>query len=194
MSIVLASSSPYRQQLLQRLQLSFIADSPDIDETPLPNESPIELVTRLARLKAEATAKRHPGKIIIASDQVGVDPYGTILTKPGTRDAAIEQLMRYPNNQISFLTSLYTGTTEQHCLDVVSYDVGFRDLTRDQIEAYVDMEQPFDCAGSFKAEGLGSALFSYQRGDDPTSLIGLPLIKLCEHLDSLGYDVLGRHN
>lgn len=191
MSIVLASSSPYRQQLLERLQLSFTVDSPNINEQALAHETPHALVERLAIAKAQAVQSRWADSdIIIASDQIGLAPNGDVLSKPHTRAQAMAQLSSYKGCEVTFLTSLYVGNNRQHFVDIEHYAVGFRQLTDDEICQYIDKEQPLDCAGSFKAEGLGSALFSYQRGDDPSSLIGLPLIRLCQRLRQLGHSVL----
>lgn len=191
MNIVLASSSTYRQQLLDRLQITYTTNSPNIDETRLPDETPSDMVLRLARQKALAVQPQYNSQtIIIASDQVGLAPDGSLLTKPHARDKAIQQLTSYKCREIKFLTSLYVGNTSQHFIDIVEYSVGFRSLSNEDIASYVDKEQPLDCAGSFKAEGLGSALFAYQRGDDPSSLVGLPLIRLCQRLAQLGQPVL----
>lgn len=187
MNIVLASSSPYRRALLKRLHIDFQHQSPSIDETPRTKESGQALVERLAKQKAQAVmASVAPKTLIIASDQVGVDESGHILSKPGSHAAARAQLTSLSEQTVTFYTSLFVGNQEQHYLDVVSFCVGFRKLTDDEIARYVAIEQPLDCAGSFKAEALGSSLFSFQRGDDPTSLIGLPLIQLSERLRQFG--------
>ncbi|MDR9468764.1 Maf family protein [Marinospirillum sp.] len=189
--LVLASSSPYRQQLLQKLQLPFTSASPDIDETPLGHESAPQLVERLACLKAQALAHRFPQALIIGSDQVCCHQ-GLILGKPGNREQAIQQLSQLQGQSVSFYTGLclYNATSQQSQSLVDEFKVHFRALSPDQIRFYVDAEQPFDCAGSFKSEGLGITLFQRLEGDDPNSLIGLPLIRLTELLRQAGVEVL----
>jgi MAF protein len=189
--IVLASSSPYRRMLLERLQIPFTFASPEVDETPNDNESPLNLVTRLAKAKAEALKARSPGALIIGSDQAAVCE-GVRFGKPGTPEKAIEQLQCLNGRRVDFLTGLALLNTETGRLqvDCVPYSVYFRRLTQAQIEGYVGLERPLDCAGSFKSEGLGIALFSKMEGEDPTSLIGLPLIRLAEMLRAEGVDVL----
>ncbi|MGH1371511.1 MAG: Maf family protein [Cellvibrionaceae bacterium] len=177
-SIVLASSSPYRRQLLEKLGVYFSHASPDIDESPRPNEAPQALTERLSNAKAEALSTQHPNSLIIGSDQVA-ELNGTLLGKPGTRENAIAQLQLCSAQTVSFHTGicLLNSATGHYHYDCDTYTVIFRELTDTQIAYYVDREQPFDCAGSFKSEGLGISLFSAIRGDDPNSLIGLPLIK-----------------
>jgi len=188
--IVLASTSPFRRALLQRLGLEFVTASPNTDETRLAGESPEHLVTRLAEAKARAIAGKHPNALIIGSDQVAcVD--GEVLGKPGNRERAIAQLSRATGKPVVFQTGLCllnaaTGKTQTLC---EPFRVYFRQLSRTQIEGYVDREQPFNCAGSFKSEGLGIALFERLEGDDPNALIGLPLIRLVGMLESEGVDV-----
>lgn len=191
MTLILASSSPHRKSLLQKLGLPFICDSPDIDEAPLPDETPAALVERLAREKAQAVAKRHANGLIIGSDQVAVlnnQPLG----KPGTQQKAVEQLLACSGKSITFLTglALYESNSGRCESLVEPCQVFFRPLTSDQITCYVAKEQPLDCAGSFKSEGLGIALFEKLQGDDPNSLIGLPLIQLTRLLERFGIDVL----
>ena len=185
--IILASSSPYRRQLLQRLGLTFSTISPNIDETPAPNETPTELVERLALEKAKTVAKTDPNHLIIASDQAA-ELRGTILGKPGSHQNAIAQLESCSGQMVSFYTSLclLNSSTGQHQTITDLYHVYFRDLSYEQIERYVCKEQPYDCAGSFKMEGLGISLFEKLEGDDPNSLIGLPLIQLVRLLESEG--------
>ncbi|QYJ77636.1 Maf family protein [Shewanella acanthi] len=189
--LVLASTSVYRQALLQKLALPFEACNPDIDETPNSNESAKELVLRLAKAKAKAGAKNFPQGLIIGSDQVAVID-GKIIGKPLNRDNAIKQLSMASGKSITFYTglALYNANTNAMCADVEAFTVHFRVLTATQITAYVDKEQPFYCAGSFKSEGLGIALFDRLEGRDPNTLIGLPLILLTEMLLSQGVDVL----
>ncbi len=189
--IILASSSPFRKALLQRLQLPFDAISPDIDETPENGESPEALVARLSFLKASEVAKNHPNALIIGSDQVAVLD-GKILGKPGTHERATAQLQAASGKRVSFLTGLCLlnsrdGSAQQI---VVPFDVEFRKLSTEMIEAYLQREQPYHCVGSFKSEGLGIALFERLDGDDPTALIGLPLIQLTRMLERIGASVL----
>jgi len=185
--LVLGSTSPFRCELLQRLGLPFDTAAPDIDETPLPDESPKELVKRLSVAKAQAVASQFPDALIIGSDQVAVID-DDILGKPGNHDRAVEQLRRASGRSVNFYTGLclYNSRTNQHQLDVVSFEVTFRQLTDQQIERYLQREQPYNCAGSFKSEALGITLFEAMRGDDPTALIGLPLIRLTSMLTEEG--------
>ena len=186
-ALLLASSSPFRRQLLDKLGLDFIHQSPDIDETRLAGESPVALVMRLAREKAAALAGSHPDTLIIGSDQVAVIG-DQVLGKPGTREKAIEQLSAASGQRVTFLTGLCllntaTGRTQVAC---DPFHVQFRTLRPAQIERYVDAEQPLNCAGSFKSEGLGIVLFKALEGRDPNTLVGLPLILLTEFLAAEG--------
>ena len=185
--LILASSSPFRKSLLQRFQIEFDTDSPDIDETSLKDELPVDYVARLSLAKAKAVASRHADSLIIASDQCSVLD-GVISGKPGHHENAIKQLQGSSNNKVSFLTGLciYDCKTGQYELDVIPLYVYFRNLHIEEIERYLLIEQPYECAGSFKAEGLGITLFKKLEGDDPTSLIGLPLIRLSEMLRDFG--------
>lgn len=190
--LVLASSSPWRKQLLDRLQLPFSCDSPDVDETPLDEETPEALVSRLAERKARAVAEKHPDALIIGSDQVAVSPAGEILGKPGGVENAVAQLMACSAHRVTFLTGLCllnsrTGRTQ---LTTEAFHVHFRTLSESQVRGYIDKEQPLQCAGSFKSEGLGIALFSRMEGEDPNTLIGLPLIRLVAFLENEGVSVL----
>ncbi|SFC52205.1 MAF protein [Marinospirillum celere] len=189
--LLLASSSPYRRQLLEKLGLPFHTASPDIDESPQADETPSQLVERLAISKAKALAGSHPDKLIIGSDQV-CSHQGQLLGKPGSRDGAIQQLMQLQGQPVSFYTGLclYNATTEATHSLVDLFSVEFRSLSEQQICNYVDRESPLDCAGSFKSEGLGIALFKRLEGDDPNSLVGLPLIRLVELLKAEGVDPL----
>lgn len=190
MTLILASSSPYRQQLLKKLYLSAEIMPPNIDERAYPNEHPEALARRLSEAKATAVAQRANG-IIIASDQVAsVD--GHILGKPGNARRAIEQLSLCAGKDVTFFTGLCVYNTRSNHLqvDVVPFSVKFRALTHREIERYVEREQPFDCAGSFKSEGLGICLFESLTGDDPNALIGLPLIRLCAMLRQEGINPL----
>ncbi|MCZ2720233.1 Maf family protein [Marinomonas sp. 15G1-11] len=178
--LILASSSPYRKQLLERLHLNFHCLSPEIDETPLANETANNLVSRLAYQKATAVKNTlSDNAIIIASDQVALLE-DTILGKPHTVENAINQLLSFSGKKVTFLTSLciLNSDTEQQENTIEVYQVYFRNLTRKEIEHYIKLESPLDCAGSFKCEGLGVTLFHKMEGDDPTSLVGLPLIAL----------------
>lgn len=190
-TLVLASSSRSRRDLLERLGIRFRQDAPHIDETALPGETPKELVLRLAQAKATAVGSAHPGAIIIGSDQVAVHGH-VMLGKPGDRDEAIRQLLDCSEQEIRFLTSVCvldsrTSVTEQY-IDVTT--VRFRALTLQRVQSYIDREQPLDCAGSFRAEGLGIALFEEISSQDPTALIGLPLIWLSGVLPKLGIAVI----
>ena len=188
--IVLGSSSPFRQELLRKLVTEFETCSPDIDETPLPQEQPEDLVARLALAKAKAVAKQHPDALIIAGDQVSVLD-GQINGKPGNQERAFHQLKASSGNKVTFFTSLclYDAETHQSQLVVEPFHVHFRSLGDDEIARYLEKETPFNCAGSFKSEGLGIALFHKLEGDDPNALIGLPLIKLAEMLRNQGIQI-----
>lgn len=189
-SLILASSSSYRKELLQRLGLEFSTISPDIDESPVSTESPQELVLRLAADKARKVANDCPGGLIIASDQVlSIDDI--ILGKPGNFETGKKQLQQVSGRQVTFFTSLCLLNTisGQQQLDVVPVHVTFRDLTANEIERYLENEKPYDCAGSFKSERMGVSLMEKMTTDDPTALIGLPLIRLCEMLRQEGVNL-----
>ncbi|MEK2612002.1 nucleoside triphosphate pyrophosphatase [Pseudomonas shirazensis] len=188
--LLLASSSAYRRELLTRLRLPFTSASPDLDEQRLPDEPAIALVKRLAQQKAEALTAAHPGHLIIGSDQVAV--LGEqILGKPHTFERAREQLLAASGQQVTFLTGLaLLNSSSGHCqVDCVPFTVVMRELSQASIERYLRAEQPYDCAGSFKAEGLGASLFQSTHGSDATSLIGLPLIRLVDMLLEEGVQV-----
>lgn len=190
--LVLASSSRYRKALLERLRLPFESASPDIDETAHPQESGESLTTRLALEKATALSSRFPNHWIIGSDQVATLADGTILTKPGNFERARDQLTRCSGQHVRFLTGLAlvdsaSGASIHRC---EPFDVHFRSLGTSDIEHYLKTETPYDCAGSFRMEGLGIALFERLDGRDPNSLIGLPLITLCNMLREWGLDPL----
>lgn len=182
-TLVLGSSSPFRKELLKRFNLDFIVDSPNIDETPLENETPTDYVKRLSLEKAQAVAKNQPNALIIASDQCSV-LNGIIRGKPGNHENAVKQLTESSGQRVSFLTGLclYDSTISQYELDLIPFHVDFRTLNATEIESYLLAEKPYACAGSFKSEGLGITLFKRLQGDDPTSLVGLPLIRLSEML------------
>ncbi len=188
--IVLASSSSYRRELLTRLQLPFTCHSPDIDETPQANESAQALVQRLALSKARALAQHYPQHIIIGSDQVAVLD-GKIIGKPLHAEGATQQLSAASGRSLVFLTGLAVIDTRTQIeqVDLVPFTVHFRTLNAAQIQRYIAAEQPFDCAGSFKSEGLGVSLFQATEGSDATSLVGLPLTRLCDMLNACGIAV-----
>lgn len=188
--LLLASSSSYRRELLSRLRLPFDCRAPEIDETPHPDESPEQLVRRLSREKALALAETHPDHLIIGSDQAAVLG-DRIIGKPHTLERAREQLLSCSGKRLDFLTGLTLLDTRNGAeqVDCLRFSVHFRDLSEAQIERYLIAEQPFDCAGSFKAEGLGISLFRATEGEDATSLIGLPLIRLVDMLNSAGIEV-----
>jgi MAF protein len=184
--IILASTSPFRRELLGRLNLAFKTATPDVDESRLGDETAEALVRRLSESKARAIGASHPG-LIIGSDQVAtVD--GEILGKPGTHEQAREQLRRLSGRSVLFLTGLclLNSATDELQIDVIPFRVQFRELDDEQIERYLQHDQPYNCAGSFKSEGLGITLFERMEGDDPTALIGLPLIRLTGMLTRAG--------
>ena len=189
--LILASTSAFRRSLLERLGIPFTTVAPHADETRRPQELAPDLVLRLAQSKARAVAVSHPKALIIGSDQVAcIDEL--VLGKPGGRARAVTQLALASGREVVFFTGLcllnaVTGRIQTHC---EPFRVHFRNLTQDQIRGYVDREQPFDCAGSFKSEGLGIALFERLEGDDPNALVGLPLIRLVSMLESEGLDPL----
>ncbi len=184
--LILASTSRYRRDLLARLRLEFEVARPEVDESALPGETPSVLARRLARAKAAAIALRSPHAWVIGSDQVA-DLDGAALGKSGSRDGAIAQLQRMSGRPVAFRTAVCVmhGATSFDALDTTV--VRFRDLDHAEIERYVDAEQPFDCAGSFKSEGLGIALFEAIETQDPTALVGLPLIATSRLLRQAGY-------
>jgi septum formation protein len=189
--LILASSSPYRREVLSRLGVEFSSVSPDIDESPRDGETPQALVARLAESKALAVAESHPKGLIIGSDQVATLD-DMILGKPGNHERAVEQLTLASGKRITFHTGLCllnseTGERQVRC---EPFSVEFRDLSDEEIENYLRKEQPYNCAGAFKSEGLGICLFKRMEGDDPASLIGLPLIQLVDMLRNEGLDVL----
>jgi len=185
-SLILASTSPFRRELLQRLNVPFTTVSPEVDEAPLSGETPAALVRRLSESKARAVGRTHAG-LIIGSDQVattGVD----ILGKPGDHERASTQLQQLSGKIVTFQTGLCLLDSVKNTvqLDVIPFSVEFRRLTDSQIERYLRKEQPYNCAGSFKSEALGITLFARMHGDDPTALIGLPLIRLTDMLATAG--------
>ncbi|WP_281492494.1 nucleoside triphosphate pyrophosphatase [Lacimicrobium sp. SS2-24] len=190
-NIVLASTSQYRRACLQKLGLPFECDTPHCDETPHPDETAEQLVRRLAKHKAQSIIAAHPHALIIGSDQVAcID--GDIIGKPLDHDKAVEQLNAASGKTVRFYTGLCLMDSEDgsYQLQVEPFDVVFRPLSQQQIEGYLRKEQPYNCAGSFKSEGLGICLFERLQGRDPNSLIGLPLILLSEMLRNKGIDAL----
>lgn len=190
-SLILASSSPYRKELLARLQLPFTCISPDIDESHQAQESATEYVSRLAREKAAEVAKSHADAVIIGSDQCAYLD-GKILGKPGNHATALLQLQQARGNEVVFYTGLCVmhQKSEFSAVDCIEYRVGFRQLSDAQLAHYLAVEQPYNCAGSFKSESYGISLFSYMSGDDPTAIIGLPLIRLVSMLEAAGVKVV----
>lgn len=189
--LILASTSPFRRELLARLGLPFSIQAPDIDESHRPGEDAPALVARLAELKAWAIAGHEPAALIVGSDQAAVLD-GEIIGKPGDHERAVAQLRRASGRTVTFYTGLclLDSASGQRQTVVDVFRVVFRRLTPEMIERYLRREQPYQCAGSFKSEGLGIALFERLEGDDPTSLIGLPLIRLTRMLEAAGVAVL----
>lgn len=191
MTLVLASTSPYRRDLLNRLQLPFSTFAPELDETPLPGESAVETATRLAEAKARVAGSHFPNALIIGSDQVATLD-GEQLGKPHTHENATRQLRQMRGKQVVFNTALclYNSKTGSVQNRMVPFTVSFRDLSDAQIEHYLVKEQPYNCAGSAKSEGLGIALIAKMEGDDPNALIGLPLIALIDMLNNENFPVI----
>src|SRR5712692_4834474 len=189
--LILASSSPYRKALLQKLGLLFETIAPAVDEAPFPNELPETLVKRLAIAKARAVAENQTNALIIGADQVAVYA-GKIIGKPGTHEKAVQQLRAVSGSAIILYTglALINSNTGRIQIEVVPFRVVFRQLTDTQIENYLRKEQPYDCAGSVKSEGLGIALLERMEGEDPNTLIGLPLIHLVRMLETEGVTVV----
>lgn len=191
-TLILGSTSPYRRELLTRLRLPFEVRAPHVDETPSPHEKPAELALRLALAKARAVAAAHPDAVVIGSDQVA-DLDGEPLGKPGNHARAVAQLKQMRGKTVIFQTAVAvvcqaSGFEEASLAQV---RVRFRELSDEAIENYLQAEQPYDCAGSAKSEGLGIALLEAIDSDDPTALIGLPLIRTCRLLHAAGIDLLG---
>lgn len=189
--LVLGSTSRYRKELLNRLGLPFEVASPDVDETPQTGEAPAALAKRLALAKAHAVARQFPSAVVIGSDQVA-DLHGEPLGKPGNHERAVAQLRRMRGQTVVFQTAVAvvcqaTGFAQS---DLAAVRVQFRELSDAEIETYLQREKPYDCAGSAKSEGLGIALLSSIENDDPTALIGLPLIRTCRLIQAAGIEVL----
>ncbi len=189
--LILASTSAYRRQLLKRLRLPFTVIASDADETALPHESPQDMARRLALAKAQAVAAQHPQSVVIGSDQVA-DLGGEALGKPGTHARAVAQLQRMRGQTVIFQTAVAVvcKATNFAQSDLAPVRVQFRNLTDAQIERYLLAEKPYDCAGSAKSEGLGIALLARIDNDDPTALVGLPLIRTCQLLEAAGVHVI----
>ncbi len=191
-ALILASTSRYRRELLQRLPLPFQVQAPAVDETPLPGEAPAALACRLALAKAQAVAALHPQAVVIGSDQVA-DLDGQPLGKPGSHERARAQLQRMSGRQLVFQTAVAVACTDTGFAQtrLVPVTVRMRELADAEIDRYLQLEQPYDCAGSAKSEGLGIALLQAVHSTDPTALVGLPLIATCELLRAAGLDPLG---
>lgn len=191
MTLILASTSTYRKSLLKKLHVDFVCESPQVEESRLAGEKPEDMALRLATEKATAVAKRHTSAIVIGSDQVAsLD--GKPLGKPGTQEAAIEQLSACSGKTVSFYTGLCVidAASGKQSTIVEQFDVVFKTLTKSQISRYIEIDNPLDCAGSFKSESFGIALFEQLRGRDPNTLVGLPLIALCDILPEFGVSIL----
>ena len=191
-ALILGSTSRYRRELLARLRVPFEVVSPEVDETPLTGEAPKALATRLALAKAKAVAALHPQAVVIGSDQVA-DLNGEPLGKPGTHERAVLQLQRMRGQTVVFQTAVSVVCLERQFeqTELAQIQVRFRDLSDADIEAYLRAEEPYDCAGSAKSEGLGIALLDAIDNDDPTALIGLPMIRTARMLRAAGIDLLG---
>lgn len=189
--LILGSTSPFRKEILTKLNIPFDCAKPNIDETALENESPVELVERLAIEKAKAVATDHPDALIIGSDQVAMCD-GEVLGKPHNFENAVKQLEKFSNKTVVFYTGLcvYDSGLDYTTALIEPFLVHFKELSLTEIENYLHAEQPYNCAGSFKSEGLGICLFEKLEGNDPNTLIGLPLIKLVELLKQHDVDVL----
>lgn len=191
-ALVLGSTSPYRSELLQRLQIPFTTAAPQVDETPLPGETPRALAERLALEKARAVARAFPHAVVIGADQVA-DLNDQPLGKPGSHERAVAQLRQMRGQTVIFQTALAVVCLESGFEEssLAAVRVKFRNLTDAEIENYLHAEQPYDCAGSAKSEGLGIALLESIESDDPTALVGLPLIRTCRMLQAAGVLLLG---
>ncbi len=189
--LILGSTSLYRRELLSRLRLPFDVVAPDVDETPRVNESPKDLANRLALAKAHAVARSYPQAVVIGSDQVA-DLNGEPLGKPGTHERAFAQLRRMRGKTVVFQTALAVVCLDSgfEQLDLAAVSVRFRDVSDAEIETYLQAEKPYDCAGSAKSEGLGIALLESIDSDDPTALVGLPLIRTCRMIRAAGIALL----
>lgn len=191
MKLVLASTSPFRKAILDKLGVDFDTASPETDESALINESPKDLVERLSIAKAKAVAEKRTDSLIIGSDQISVID-GEIIGKPHTHENAVKQLQKASDKTVTFYTGLclYNSQTKEYQSEVVPFDVVFRPLSNQVIESYLSKEKPYNCAGSFKSEALGIVLFEKLIGDDPNTLMGLPLIRLVKMLEQENYSIL----
>jgi len=191
MKLILASTSPFRKTILEKLGITFETASPEVDETALADESPQQLVERLSIAKAKAIAEKNEDALVIGSDQVAVID-GKILGKPHTHENAVNQLQNASGKTVTFYTGLclFNSENKQYQSEVVPFKVVFRQLTNEQIENYLQKEQPYNCAGSFKSEALGIVLFERLEGEDPNTLMGLPLIRLVKMLEQENFPVL----
>ena len=190
-SLILGSTSPYRRELLSRLRIPFSVQSPEVDETPHTGERPLQLAQRLALAKAKAVAEKNPNAVVIGSDQVA-DLNGMSLGKPGNFERAMVQLRQMSGQTIVFQTALAVVCLDSgfEQADLASVRVQFRVLSDAEIAAYLHAEKPYDCAGSAKSEGLGIALLESIANDDPTALVGLPLIRTCKLLRAAGVKII----
>ena len=190
--VILASTSPYRRDLLARLGIPFTVAASAVEETPLPDETPAQLVQRLAQAKAGAVFAQQPQAIVIGADQMAVCE-GAVLGKPGNAEGAARQLHRISGKRVDFMNGLaiMAPSLPVARVELIIYTVHMRALSDQEIADYIRRDRPFDCAGSFRSEGLGIALASRLEGEDPTALIGLPLIRLCALLAAAGRPVLG---
>jgi len=191
MKLILASTSPFRKEILNKLGVDFDTVSPEVDETALENETPQQLVERLSVAKAKAVADKSESALVIGSDQVSVIN-NNIIGKPHTHENAIKQLQNASGRTVTFYTGLclYNSDTQQYQSEVVPFNVVFRELNETQIENYLRKETPYNCAGSFKSEALGIVLFEKLEGDDPNTLMGLPLIRLVKMLEQENFHIL----
>jgi septum formation protein len=191
-ALILGSTSRYRRELLERLRIPFDVVSPDVEETPLAGEAPHALATRLALAKAKAVAALYPHAVVIGSDQVA-DLHGEPLGKPGNHERAVRQLQRMRGQTVVFQTAVSVVCVDSQFekTELAQIKVRFRDLSNSEIEAYLRAEEPYDCAGSAKSEGLGIALLDAIENDDPTALIGLPMIRTARLLREAGIDLWG---
>jgi MAF protein len=191
MKLILASTSPFRKAILDKLGVKYTVSSPDTDETAFDNESPQQLVERLSIAKAKAIAEKNKDALVIGSDQVAVIN-GEIVGKPHTHENAVKQLQNASGKTVIFYTGLclYNSSTNQYQSEVVPYNVVFRLLSEQQIESYLKKETPYNCAGSFKSEALGIVLFDKLEGEDPNTLMGLPLIRLVKMLENEKFTIL----
>ena len=191
MKLILASTSPFRKAILNKLGVDFDTASPETDETAFKNETPQQLVERLSIAKAKAVADKVSDALVIGSDQVSVIN-GEIIGKPHTHENAVKQLKNASGKTVTFYTGLclYNSSTQQYQSEVVPFNVVFRELTDHKIESYLKKEQPYNCAGSFKSEALGIILFEKLEGEDPNTLMGLPLIRLVKMLEKENFSIL----